>query len=339
MTDAGAPLFALVGSADGKIRSYAVDPTTGTWSLKRENSAGTNPSFLAFDPTRRRVVSTDETSTGLVRSFAFDPNTGAVTAIDQKEAGGAGTTHLSLDPRGALVFAANYTGGTVSVMPIAADGKLGGAIDTKRSGDKSHWAGMNPSGTHVFVPTLGLDAIHQYTLGTDNKLIDNGTVATPAGSGPRHLAFHPSERWAYVMNELGVSVTTLDFDKGTGKLSVKATVSALPAGQSAAGVSGAEIFAHPNGKVVYASTRSFNTIAVFDVNADGTLTLRANVPTGGDRPRSFALDPDATLLYAANQDQQAIVGFKIDATTGGLTTIGKVVDVPSPAFVGLAKIP
>ena len=181
--------------------------------------------------------------------------------------------------------------------------------------------------------------LRHYLRAEIGKLIDNGTVATPAGSGPRHLAFHPSERWAYVMNELGVSVTTLDFDKGTGKLSVKATVSALPAGQSAAGVSGAEIFAHPNGKVVYASTRSFNTIAVFDVNADGTLTLRANVPTGGDRPRSFALDPDATLLYAANQDQQAIVGFKIDATTGGLTTIGKVVDVPSPAFVGLAKIP
>jgi 6-phosphogluconolactonase len=332
-------LFAFVGSADGKIRVFDVDATSGAWTPKKESNAGSNPSFLAFDPARRRVLATDETG-GLVRAFAFDPATGALAEVNAKPAGGAGTTHVSLDPTGNWALAANYTGGTTSILPVGANGALGDTADTKTSGAMSHWAGTNPSGTHVFVAALGANVVAQYKLDVGTgKLTDNGTAALPNGAGPRHLAFHPSEKWAYVVNELAVSVTAFDFDKATGKLMPKATVTALPAGQSANGVTGAEIFVHPSGKFVYASTRGVDTIARFTVDAaNGALTRVDNTPTGASRPRSFGMDPEGTLLYAGNQDANQVVGFRIDGATGALSSIGAPITVPSPTFVGLARV-
>lgn len=334
-------LFGFVGSSDGKIRSYRVDSTSGAWTLAKESTAGNNPSFLAFDPPRRRVVAVDSAGGGLVRSFAFDPSTGGVTEINTKPAGGAGSTHLSFDPTAKWVMVANYTGGNMSIFPIAASGTLGDATDTKASGPMSHWAGTNPSGTHVFVPALGANVVAQYTLSAvAGTLTDNGTAAFPGGAGPRHLAFHATEKWAYVINELAVTVTTLDFEKATGKLTAKQTISALPVGQSTAGVSGAEIFVHPSGKNVYVSTRGFNSVVRLAVNAvDGTLTRVDHVDTGGNRPRSFGMDPEGTLLYAGNEAINQVVGFRIDAVTGGLTPMGKTVDVPGPTFVGLTRVP
>jgi 6-phosphogluconolactonase len=336
------PLFLFVGSNDGKVRVYDVDAVTGKAVFKRESSAGTNPSFLAFDPARRRVVAVDEAGNmGQVRSFGFDPTTGALTEINAKPAGGAGSTHLSLDPTAKWVFVANYTGGNMSVLPLDPNGTLGDATDSKTSGAKSHWAGTNPSGTHVFVPALEANVVAQYTLGAANgKLTDNGTASLPPNAGPRHLAFHPNESWAYVINELAITVTAFDFDKTTGKLTTKDTLSALPGGQSTSGVSGAEIAVHPSGKHVYASTRGFNSIAHFSVNATtGALTLVENAPTGGNQPRSFGMSPEGTLLFAGNQSQNKVVGWRIDAASGGLESLGAPLDVPNPTFVGLVRIP
>jgi 6-phosphogluconolactonase len=333
-------LFAFVGSADGKIRVYAVDANSGAWTFAKESLAGTNPSFLAFDPPRGRVVAVDETDPGMVRSFAFDPSTGALTERNAQPSGGAGPAHLSLDPTGAQVLVANYGGGTASVLPLDASGMLGVASDTKSPGAMCHWAGTDPSGTHAFVSVLGADLIAQYSLDAmSGTLTGNGTAALAAGVGPRHLAFHPSAKWAYVVNETAISVTALDYAAATGQLAAKQTLSALPPAQSAAGVSGAEIFVHPSGRHVYASTRVYDSIAHFTVSqTDGTLTYVASVETGGDRPRSFGVDPEGTLLYAANQDANEVVGFRIDPATGALTSLGKTVDVPSPAFVGLTRM-
>jgi 6-phosphogluconolactonase len=334
-------LFAFVGSADGKIRVYAVDANSGGWTLAKESPAGTNPSFLAFDPPRRRVVAIDEGDPGMVRSFAFDSSSGTLTERNAQPSGGAGPAHLSLDPTGAHVLVANYTGGTASVLPLDASGMLGAASDTKSPGAMCHWAGTDPGGTHAFVSVLGADLIGQYSLDAmSGKLADNGVAALAAGVGPRHLAFHPSAKWAYVVNETAISVTTLDYAATTGQLAAKQTLSALPPAQSTAGVSGAEIFVHPSGAHVYASTRVYDSIAHFTVSpTDGTLTYVASTGTGADRPRSFGLAPEGTLLFAANQDANQVVGFRIDAATGALTSLGKTVDVPSPAFVGLTRMP
>jgi 6-phosphogluconolactonase len=336
------PLFLFVGSNDGKIRVFDVDADTGALAFRKESTAGTNPSFLAFDPARRRIVAVDEVGgMGQVRSFGFDPATGALTEINAKPTGGAGSTHLSLDPTGTWVVVANYTGGNMSILPLDPNGRLGDATDTKASGAKSHWAGMNPSGTHVFVPALEANVVAEYSLNAGTgKLTNNGTAALPPNAGPRHLAFHPNEPWAYVINELSVTVTAFDLEGASGKLTAKNTISALPNGQNTSGVTGAEIAVHPSGKHVYASTRGFNSIAHFTVSAaDGALTLVANTPTGGNQPRSFGMSPEGTLLYAGNQSVNQIVGFRIVAATGALEPLGSPLDVPNPTFVGLARIP
>lgn len=340
--DAAAPgqLFAFVGSTDGKIRVYGVDAATGAWTFARESAAGTNPSFLAFDPPRRRVVAVDELDPGVVRSLAFEAQTGALTERDAKPSGGAGTTHVSLSPSGAWVFVASYTSGTASVLSLDAAGMLGSAT-TVASGAMSHWAGTDPSGSYVLVPALGANVVAQYKFNeTTGALTANGTATLPAGVGPRHLGFHPSAKWAYVVDESATSLTAFDFDATSGKLTAKQTISALPPSQSAAGVSGAEIYVHPSGAHVYASTRTYDSIAHFTVNATtGMLTYVASVETGADRPRSFGVDPEGTLLFAGNQDANQVVGFRIDPTTGALQSLGKTVDVPAPQFVGLARMP
>lgn len=336
------PLFLFVGSSDGQVRVYDVDPNTGVLTSKKQSGAGKNPSFLAFDPTRRRVVAVDEIEgMGKVRSFGFEPTTGALTEIDVKPAGGAGSTHLSLDPTGKWVVVANYTGGNMSILPLDQDGKLGDPSDSKASGAKSHWAGTNPSGTHVFVPALGANVVAEYTLDAKTgTLTDNGTAALPVTAGPRHLAFHPSESWAYVINESAITVTTFAFDRTTGKLTPKNTLSALPDGQDKSGVSGAEIAVHPSGKHVYASTRGFNSIAHFTVDAsNGALSLVENTPTGASQPRSFGMSPEGTLLYAGNQSSNQVVGFRIVLATGALEPLGPPLEVPTPTFVGLARMP
>lgn len=332
-------LFAFTGSTDGKIRVYAVDGASGAWTLRRESNAGTNPTFLAFDPARRRVLAVNEITAGLVRSFSFDPTTGALTDLGAKSAGGAGPVHLSLDPSRRWVLLATYDGGTASVFPLEAQGALGDATGSQPSGAKSHWAGTDPAGTHAFVCVLGADRIAQYGFDSAaGKLVDNGVAQLAPGSGPRHLVFHPNERWAYAVNETAVSVTLLDYDRVAGKLTARQTVSALPAGQSPTGVSGAEIALHPDGRSLYASTRVFNSIAQFSIAADGTLARVASSPTGANRPRSFGLDPDGAFLYAANQDANEVVGFRVGAG-GALQPLGKVADVTRPAFVGLARMP
>jgi 6-phosphogluconolactonase len=333
------PLFAFVGSNDGKIRTYTVDAKTGAWTAAKAVSTGGTPSFLAFDPPRHRVVAIEEEG-ATIRSFTFDSKTGSLTPVNTKSAGGAGTTHLSLDPTGKWVFVANYTAGSMGVFPIDAAGMLGSASDTRSPGKLAHWAGTDPAGTHVFVTALGTNIVAQYDFdSTTGKLTNNGTAAPPAGVGPRHLAFHPNEKWAYTMNELGISVTTYTYDKNAGTLVPIETISALPNNQDPEDVTGAEIFVHPSGKWVYGSTRGYDSIAVFDVDqTTGKLTLSANAPTNGDVPRSFGMDPEGTLLYAGNHGVGTVYGFRIEST-GSLTPLGKTVDVTGPFFVGLARMP
>ncbi len=152
--------------------------------------------------------------------------------------------------------------------------------------------------------------------------------------GPRHLVFAFDERRAWSIDEVAVTVTT--FDVANGRLTAKASVSALPDGVGTA--TGAEIAIHPNGKVLYASTRGFDSISVFAIEADGSVTRRMNVETGAPRPRSFALDPEGARLYAGNESSDEVVSFRIDER-GDLGTRTRSTAVPSPKFVGLARVP
>jgi 6-phosphogluconolactonase len=245
---------------------------------------------------------------------------------------GDGPCHLALDPSGRWLFAANYGGGSVAEFPVHDDGTLGEAsafvqhagssVNRQRqAGPHAHETVLSPDGNTVFVPDLGLDRIFSYKVGGLTPNDPPYTTIAP-GAGPRHLAFTPNGRYAYVMTEMTASVVA--FRHEGGKFEELRT---LPTAEPAAGISGAEIAVHPNGKFVYASTRGANTIASFAIDADkGTLTPVERTPSGGKTPRNFAIDPTGAYLFAANQDSDNVVIFRIDARTGRLTPTGDILD-------------
>lgn len=337
------PVYAFTGSSDGQIRAFLVDVAAGTLTPKGATAAGANPSFLAVDTKNARVFAVDENSSEVL-AFGFDPQTAGFTARGKTSTLGAGPAHVSVSPGGGSVLVANYGGGSVAVFPVLGDGSLGAASDTKSPGAKAHQALTSPSGAYAFVPCLGANLIAQYSF-TGGRLTASSpaTVSPPAGAGPRHLAFHPSQKWALGINETASSMTSYAYDAAAGKLTVQATVSTLPAGNTTANTC-AEVAVHPGGGFVYGSNRGLDTIAIFALDqATGVLTLLGNEPTRGQVPRSFGLDDAGSLLVVANQRTAAtpnlgnLVVFRIDAG-GKLTAVGSpVVGVGSPAFVGLFR--
>ena len=340
---AAGPVYAFTGSSDGQIRAFLVDVAAGTLTPKGATAAGTNPSFLAVDTKSARVFAVDE-GRSEVLAFGFDPQTAGFTARGKTSTLGAGPAHLAVSPGGGSVLVANYGGGSVAVFPVLGDGSLGAASDTKSPGAKAHQVVVSDSGAYAFVPCLGVNLIAQYSFAA-GKLTANSpaTVSPPAGAGPRHLAFHPSQKWALGINETASSMTSYAYDQAAGKLTAQATVSTLPAGNTTANTC-AEVAVHPSGGFVYGSNRGLDTIAIFALDqGTGVLTLLGNEPTLGQVPRSFGLDEAGKLLVVANQRTAAtpnlgnLVIFRIDAG-GKLTAVGSpLVGVGSPAFVGLFR--
>jgi 6-phosphogluconolactonase len=304
-----------------------------------------SPSFLAVHPNRKFLYAVNEVSnfegkrTGSVSAFAMDTSTGHLKLLNTVSSRGDGPCHLAVDPSGKWLFAANYGGGSVAEYPVHDDGTLGDAsafvqhagssVNRQRqAGPHAHSTVLSPDGKSVYVADLGLDQILSYKVG---GLAPNDPpyIKIAQGAGPRHLAFTPNGRYAYVITEMTASVVAFRYEGGKFE-----ELQTLPTVEPAANISGAEIAVHPNGKFVYSSTRGANTIAVFAIDADkGTLTPVERVPSGGKTPRNFAIDPTGAYLFAANQDSDNVVVFRIDAKTGKLTPTGDVLDAFAPVCI------
>lgn len=305
-------------------------------------AGGSNPSFLAFHPAGGFVYAVNEASpSGRVAAFRFDPASGALTLLNRVSSAGAGPAHLSVDPAGRFVLVANYGDGAIAGSAgIEADGRLGAAVDTRRAGDNAHQILTDPASRFAFVPCLGSDYIAPYRFDPATGQLSEGAVlASAPGAGPRRLAFHPSARFAYAINESDRTVTAYSYDASRGALAVLGSVSTLPAGFSGQN-SCAEIAVHPSGRWVYGSNRGHDSIARFAVDeATGRLSAVDHTPTGGQTPRSFAVSADGALLIVANQESDALSVFRVDAASGTLSTLGGPIAVPRPAFVGVLEQP
>ena len=304
-----------------------------------------SPSFLAVHPNHKFLYAVNEVSNfegkraGSVSAFAMDTSTGKLKLLNTVSSRGDGPCHLALDPSGKWLFVANYNGGSVAEFPVHDDGTLGEAsafvqhvgssVNRQRqAGPHAHSTVLSPDGKSVYVADLGLDQILSYKVA---GLVPNDPPYTKIaqGAGPRHLAFTPNGRYAYVMTEMTASVVAFRYEGGKFE-----ELQTLPTAEMAANVSGAEIAVHPNGKFVYSSTRGANTIAVFAIDADkGTLTPVERTPSGGKTPRNFAIDPTGAYLFAANQDSDNVVVFRIDARTGKLSPTGDILDAFAPVCV------
>lgn len=310
-----------------------------------------NPSFLVADHARRLVFCVNETNEfdgqpgGAVSAYAIDPATGRLRLINQQPTRGAGPCHLALDPTGRHLVIANYGGGSVTVVPVAPDGRLGPPTDfvqhagssvhpQRQRGPHAHCATFSPDNRFVFVCDLGLDQVLAYRFdAAAGKLTPAPTPATPLppGSGPRHLVFRPDGRFAYVINELASTITAFAYDATAGKLDERQTLSTLPGYYEGPNTT-AEIDVHPSGKWLYASNRGNETVVLFNIDATaGTLTYVEEQNTGGRTPRHFGIEPSARHLVIANQDTDTLLVCRIDAGNGRLKPSGVFAEAPSPA--------
>jgi 6-phosphogluconolactonase len=311
-----------------------------------------NPSFLAVDPKRRLVFAVNETNTfegqptGAVSAYAVDSATGRLALINQQPSGGRGPCHLVLDPTGRNLLVANYGSGSVSVIRVEADGRLGPATakiqhtgrsvhPQRQTGPHAHCVTLDPTNRFAFVCDLGLDQVLIYRFDPDRGTL---APAEPAfatlkpGAGPRHMAFGPEGRFAYVLNELDSTITVFAHD-GAGRLQEVESVPTLPPyfdGRN----STAEIAVLPNGKYLFASNRGFNSVAQFEIDpASGRLRYVEEQATGGKTPRHFGIDPNSRHLAVGNQDSNTILICRIDEATGRLKPSGVLAEAPSPACI------
>jgi 6-phosphogluconolactonase len=288
---------------------------------------------------------------GAVCAFSLDPKTGNLTLLNQQSSGGAGPCHLVLDKAGKHALAANYGGGSACVLLIADDGKLGKASAIVQhkgsSADKSrqeaphaHSINLDAANRFAFVADLGLDKVMIYRFDpARGTLTFNGAAHVAPASGPRHFAFHPNGKFAYVINEMKNTVTAFSYDAETGALKTIQTVPTLP--KSFKGDSStAEVVVHPSGKFLYGSNRGHNSLAVFTIDpTTGKLIPRGHQAENIKTPRNFAIDPTGTYLLSANQESGSVIIFRINQETGDLTPTGTVVDVPSPVCVRMIRKP
>ncbi|MCU1274775.1 MAG: hypothetical protein JWO48_2206 [Bryobacterales bacterium] len=347
---AASKYFAYVGTytrdKSKGIYSFRFDPASGEFSPIGLAAEVANPSFLTIHPNRKFLYAVSELGNGSVTAYAIDGKTGALTRLNSVSSGGGGACHLVVDKTGKSLMVANYGSGSVAAFPLGADGRLGDAavvikhsgpsVDPRRQrGPHAHAVVLSADSRFLFVPDLGLDQILSYRLDPAKASLtanDPPFTKVAPGSGPRHFAFHPKGKYAYVINEMGSRVTAFSYDAAGGALKELQTLSTLPKDFSGEDNS-AEVEVDAKGRFLYASNRGHDSIAVFAIGTDGKLTLLENTPTNGKTPRSFKIDPTGSYLLAANQDSDNIVQFRINPKTGRLTPTGKTVELSKPVCV------
>jgi 6-phosphogluconolactonase len=325
------------------------DTLRGTLSNPVLAAVAQNPSFLAFHPKLpmlyavAEVTGIDGKPGGSVAAFAVDEATGTLTAKGEQSSGGAGPCHVTVDPSGRAVLAANYGGGSLICLGLTADGSLEpvatgtpGLNERRQEKPHAHAVDVAPDGRFAFCCDLGLDEVLFYRLDAERAtLAPHGKATVAAGAGPRHFAIHPAGRFAWCVNELALTVTGFAHDAAAGTLTEIQTLSAIPADVAdRTGISCAEIAVHPTGKFLYASNRGHDSIAMYAIDeTTGALTFLGVEPTRAKTPRHFAIAPGGRHLLVAGQDSGTVTVFAIDPTTGQLTFTGKSVAVPAPVCI------
>jgi 6-phosphogluconolactonase len=338
-----------------------LDTATGKISAPELAGETTNPSFLALSPNGKNLFAIGEVGTfngkksGMVSSFTVDPATGKLTAVNQQPSGGVGPCFVAVDKEGTNVLVANYGSGSVAALPVGAGGKLeapsaeiqhaGEVADPKRQGGPhAHSINLDKAGKYAFACDLGLDKVFVYKFDpAAGKLTANDPPAAVLAprSGPRHFAWTPDGKAAFVINEIGNTITSFAYNAEKGILTTIETVPTLPS--EVKGNSTADIVVHPSGKFVYGSNRGHDSIVAYaieptqDAAKPIKLRLIGHTPTGGKTPRNFNIDPSGAWLLAANQSSNTITVFKIDANTGGLTAVGEPLAIPAPVCIKFVK--
>ncbi|MHA6758672.1 lactonase family protein [Streptacidiphilus sp. PAMC 29251] len=340
------PLYlgAYTSSSAQGVGLATYDPASGKPAVGSTLAGVANPSFLALAGSHLYAV--NEQSKGLVTAISI-VSPGHLKVLGTQSTGGSGPCHVSVHSGGGHLLSANYDSGSIAVHPIAADGSLKARTDLvqhtgsgpdpdSQDGPHAHMVLSDPQGGFVLSVDLGTDSVYTYRLNTTSgKLTLVSQAHLTPGTGPRHLAFHPSGLFAYLANELGNSVIVCRYDPSTGTLTPGRAQPTVPSGASTTPRNyPGEVVVSPDGAFVYVSNRGHDSVARFAVGSAGaTLTLLDAVPAGGSYPRHISLDPTATLLFSANQNSNTVTVFHRDRASGALTPTGTSLKSPSPVCV------
>ncbi|MBA4055338.1 MAG: 3-carboxymuconate cyclase [Marivirga sp.] len=329
------------GKSDG-IYVYSFNSETGEFSYKAEAPGIKNPSFLAITKDKKFLYTVSEAREGMVSAYSFDPASGKLVLINSVSSGGNGPCYVATDSKNKFLYVGNYGGGSLSAIPLKADGSLSQEMQTityegksvKSNQDKSHVhaAVLSHDDQYLFVPDLGTDKVYVYHINATKVQpltpANPAFVSVDAGNGPRHFTFHPNGKFAYLIQEMTGVVTAYDYSNG--KLTPKQSV-AGPASGASGKIDAADIHVSPDGKFLYSSLRGdINEIVIYSIDTKGALTFVGRQSTLGKTPRNFAIDPTGNFLLVGNQNSDEIIIFKRDHKTGLLKDSGKKIAIGAP---------
>jgi 6-phosphogluconolactonase len=346
------------------IHIFQVNRTTGEMTPNGIYETGTSPSCLVLNSAGTRLYAANETDRvgdqreGTVSAFNLQRPGGKLELLNTVRSGGAGPTYVSLHPSGRFVLVANYFGGSVTVLPVLPDGRLGSATDVKRDAGKvgpnkaftsppgsfafsghdrthAHMIQADPSGRFVLHADLGLDQIFVWKFDARQGILtpnDPPAVSLPPGDGPRHFHFHPNGRWLYSIQEEASTLALFDFDATTGRLTIRQTISTLPPGFAGSNFC-SEILVSADGRFVYAGNRLHDSIGIFSITDNGKLSYLGEEWTRGNYPRSFNFDPTGQFLLCCNQRGDNITVFRVDRQKGELKFTGHYTAVGNPSMI------
>ncbi|MBX7172237.1 MAG: lactonase family protein [Pyrinomonadaceae bacterium] len=343
--------YTSTGKSEG-IYVHEFDSETGKLTPIQIVKNVLEPSFLTIRKDRKFLYAVNELleyegkKSGSVSAFSIDQKTGNLQFLNKQSSLGDAPCFITTSENGKFALIANYLGGNVSVYPIEKDGNLGASVSLvqhsgtgpnkdRQEAAHAHSITLSPDNHFAYACDLGIDKIMIYRFDHNTgKLTPNENQAfyqTKGGAGPRHFSFHPNGKFAFVINELDLTITALAFDEKLGILKEIQTVPTLPVGASRAGASCADIHVSPNGKFLYGSNRGHNSIVSYQIDEKtGSLKYLEHISTQGKKPRNFSIDPSRKFLLVANQDSDNIVVFRIDEQTGKLQSNGNIANVPVP---------
>ncbi len=328
------------------IVTCRIDPASGAWSVVGGREGLDNPSFVIADKARLRLYAV-HADLDYATAFAVDPDSGGLSPLGRATTGGLNGVHPVIDPSGRFLIVANFAGGSLAVLPIGADGGLGDLVQRldlegprgphrlEQTSPHPHHLVFDPTGRFLLAPDKGLDRVFVLTFDPERgrlALADRGHAVMRPGAGPRHIAFHPSAPYAFVVGELDSTVTACRWDAQAGVLTPHWTVSSLPPDFFGETIASAIVVSLDGGSV-YASNRGHDSVVHlrFDA-ASGRLDVVGWTPSGGAVPRFMTLSPAGARLLVANEQGDSVTAFDI-ASDGALVPRGVVLRTPSPAAI------
>jgi 6-phosphogluconolactonase len=348
-----APRLMYVGSFTGEGRGrgdglsvFSRSGEGSPWTLVQVVDVA-DPSFLAIDRQGQFLYSAHGGGT-VVTSYTIDRETGRLAVLNTRPTSGVNGVHLAFDATNRFLALANYASGSLIVLPINQDGTLGPLADqvtltgtpgphrTQQTSSHPHHCPFDRTGRYIVVPDKGFDRVFVYRLDAERgKLLEGKppSVASRDGAAPRHVDFHPTRPYAYVINELDSTMTTYRFDPEAGVLEPVQVITTLPPSYTGNNTT-AEVWVSRSGRFVYGSNRGHDSIVTYAVDPKtGTLSPVGWTPTQGKTPRFFGFDAAGTHLYAANQNSDNVVIFRVNQETGHLSATGEIVAVKSPTTI------